>query len=156
MQSFMQTESAFAVLPRIDFPRGQSSARVKPVITPDSQPHFDGLREGVLVLPECSECKHVGPPVGAACLWCGSASRRWRNCSGLGTVHSWVRYHRAYLPEFESLVPYAVIAARLEEGPIMFGRWLSSSDPKIDASVQTVVEQWADGFCGLAFQERSP
>jgi uncharacterized protein len=150
----MQTERAFAALPRIDFPGGHGSSRVRPMITADTQPHFDGLRDRVLVLPECSECRHVGPPVGAACLWCGSASRQWRHCSGIGVVHSWVRYHRAYLPEFETLVPYAVIAARLKEGPILFGRWLSSSDPAIDESVQAVVEQWADGFCGLAFQEQ--
>jgi uncharacterized OB-fold protein len=152
----MQTESATWVLPRIDFPGGHSSARVKPVITPDTQPHFDALRNGMLVLPECSECKHLGPPIGAACLWCGSAARQWRRCSGGGIVHSWVRYHRAYLPEFEMLVPYVVVAAKLEEGPIMLGRWLLSPDPKIDTPVETVVEQWADGFCGLAFKERGP
>ena len=59
-------------------------------------------------------------------------------------------------PEFETLVPYVVVAAKLEEGPIMLGRWLSSPDPEIDTPVETVVEQWADGFCGLAFEERGP
>lgn len=152
----MQTESAFAALPRINFPGGHSGARVKPVITLDTQPHFDGLRNGVLVLPVCTKCKQVGPPIGAVCLWCGSNARRWRRCSGGGIVHSWVRYHRAYLPEFETLVPYVVVAAKLEEGPIMFGRWLSSPDPEIDTPVKTVVEQWADGFCGLAFEEHGP
>lgn len=152
----MQTERADRTLPRIDFPGGHSSARVRPSISPDIKPHYDGLREGVLVLPECDDCKRVGSPMGACCQWCGSAMRQWRRCSGGGIVHSWVRYHRAYLPEFEALVPYTVVAARLDEGPVMFGRWLSPRDPVFDRSIQGVVEQWADGFCGLAFQERAP
>jgi uncharacterized OB-fold protein len=65
-----------------------------------------------------------------------------------------VRYHRAFLPEFEGLIPYVVIIARLDEGPTMFGRWLTTSrEPRIDAPVRGVVERWADGFCGLAFED---
>jgi uncharacterized protein len=149
----MQTERTYPPLARIDFPGGHSSTRVRPTITPDIKPHYDSLREGMLVLPECDDCKHVGPPAGACCLWCGSAKRRWRHCSGRGVVHSWVRYHRGYLPEFEAVVPYVVIAARLDEGPVMFGRWVSPRDAMIDAPIQAVVEQWADGFCGLAFRD---
>lgn len=152
----MRTESAFLALPRIDFPGGFDSARVRPTITPDTKPHYDGLCDGRLVLPECDDCKHVGPPAGAACLWCGSGKRQWRRCSGVGIVHSLVRYHRAYLPEFEALVPYVVVAARLEEGPVLFGRWLSPKAPTIDAPLSGVIERWADGFCGLAFTEKAP
>lgn len=149
----MQTERVHPELPRIDFPNGRVSARVRPLITPDTEPHYDGLRNGVLVLPACNHCKRVGPPVGASCLWCGSVARQWRRCTGTGQVHSWVRYHRAYLPEFAALIPYVVVAARLTEGPILFGRWLSTRDPVMEGEVQAVVEQWADNFCGLAFRE---
>ncbi|MFZ3225776.1 MAG: hypothetical protein WA230_09720 [Xanthobacteraceae bacterium] len=152
----MQTERAFPALPSIDFPGGHSSNRVRPLITQDTEPHYDGLRNGMLVLPECSACKQVGPPVGACCLWCGSGRRQWRRCTGAGVTHSWVRYHRAYLPEFEALIPYAVVAAKLDEGPIMFGRWLSPQNPDIDTPLAGVIERWADGFCGLAFRERRP
>jgi uncharacterized OB-fold protein len=152
----MRTERAFPALPRINFPGGFDSARVRPAITPDTRPYYDGLREGMLVLPECEDCGWVGPPAGVCCLWCGSVKRSWRRSTGAGIVHSWVRYHRAYLPEFEVLVPYAVVAARLEEGPVLFGRWLSPRDPMMEGIVQGVVEQWADGFCGLAFRESTP
>lgn len=149
----MQIEHAYPALACVDFPGGHDSSRVRPCITRDSRPHYDGLREGMLLLPQCTDCGRVGPPAGLCCQWCGSPRRNWRRCSGRGVVHSWVRYHRAFLPEFEVLVPYAVIATRLEEGPVIFGRWLSGpAEPRIDATVRGVVERWADGFCGLAFE----
>jgi len=150
----MKIDPTQPALARVEFPGGRGSSRVRPLITPDTKPHYDGLRNGHLLLPECEACGHVGASVGACCQRCGSDKRRWRESSGAGVVHSWVRYHRAYLPEFEALVPYAVIAARLDDGPVMFGRWLSEREPTIESPVQGVIEHWADDFCGLAFGER--
>lgn len=150
----MQTEVPDIALARVDFPGGHRSERVRPAITPENERHYQALREGVLLLPQCSFCRVVGVPSGPCCPACGTNERAWRRCSGRGLVHSWVRYHRAFIPEFRELVPYMVITARLEEGPTMFGRWLSPEhDPRIDAPVRGVVERWADGFCGLAFAD---
>jgi uncharacterized protein len=153
----MLIERAHTVLAMVDFPGGFDSRRVRPYITPESRAHYDGLTEGLLLLPECMSCATVSLATNSCCARCGSLERRWRQCSGRGVIHSWVRYHRAYLPEFEALVPYEVIAVRLEEGPVMFGRWLArKSEPLIDAPVRGVVERWGDGFCGLAFDEAAP
>jgi uncharacterized OB-fold protein len=151
----MQTELDHTKLNSVAFPGGHDSRRVRPYLTLENKPHFDALTRGILVLPECAACGAVRLPTGACCTRCGSTVHKWRQCSGRGTIHSWVRYHRAYLPEFESLVPYAVVAIRLEEGPIMFGRWLSAREPQFDARASGVVERWADGFCGLAFEEEA-
>ena len=153
----MQIERTYATLACVDFPGGRGSSRVRPNITPENKPHYDALTQGILVLPQCTGCGTVGIPSGPCCQSCGSNQREWRRCSGRGVVHSWVRYHRAFLPEFEGLIPYAVIAARLDEGPTMFGRWLTDShEPRIEAPVRGVVERWADGFCGLAFEDDAP
>jgi uncharacterized OB-fold protein len=154
MQFSMQIDGDHMKLDFIDFPGGHDSRRVRPYITPEIKQHYDALCDGILVLPECAACGLVGVPSGPCCMRCGSMRRNWRQCSGRGVVHSWVRYHRAYLPEFNDLVPYAVITARLEEGPTMFGRWLSGQrTPRFDAPIRGVIEKWADGFCGLAFEE---
>jgi uncharacterized protein len=153
----MQTERGETTLACVDFPGGHGSSRVRPNITPDNKPHYDALARGVLLLPKCDRCGLVGVPTGPCCQGCGSSGRTWHRCSGRGVVHSWVRYHRTFIPEFEALIPYAVITARLDEGPTVFGRWLSDGhDPQIDAPVCGVVERWADGFCGLAFEGAAP
>ena len=146
-----------ALLARVDFPGGFDSRRVRPHINADNQAYYDGLVAGTLLLPQCTACGRTGVPIGPACAWCGSADRSWRRCSGRATIHSWVRYHRAFLPEFEGLIPYVVIAAHLEEGPVLFGRWLSGSvPPRMDAPVRAAAERWADGFCGVAFVDGGP
>jgi uncharacterized OB-fold protein len=87
------------------------------------------------------------------CSWCGSDSAVWAAATGFGHVHSWVRYHRGYLPEFESLLPYVVLAIRLDEGPSIIGRLVSCpSTPVIGQRVSAVIERWSDGFCSLAFE----
>jgi len=152
----MQIECTYMTLACVDFPGGHGSSRVRPNITPENKAHYDALTQGILVLPECIGCGAIGVPSGPCCQSCGSDRREWRRCSGRGAVHSWVRYHRAFLPEFEGLVPYAVITAQLDGGPNMFGRWLTSDrEPRIDAPVRGVVERWTDGFCGLAFEDAS-
>src|ERR1700722_8761795 len=120
MRSSMQTELDHMELASVAFPGGHDSRRVRPYVTPENKPHYDALKRGVLLLPECVACGAVRLPTGACCTRCGSTLRKWRPCSGRGTIHSWVRYHRAYLPEFEGLVPYAGVAIRLEEGPLVF------------------------------------
>jgi uncharacterized OB-fold protein len=142
-----------AMLKITDFPGGHDSRTVRPNITADSRPHHDGLAEGRLMLPRCAACQRVAFPATPLCTWCGSESIRWFAAAGTGRVHSWVRYHRAYLPEFAPLVPYVVLAVRLDEGPVLFGRLLAAdAAPRIDGPARAVVERWADGFCGLAFE----
>ena len=137
----------------VAFPGGYSSDRVRPLIGAGTTPYYDALTRGELLLPQCEVCQRVRTPGGSVCPWCGSPQTAWIQGKGHGVVHSWVRYHRAYLSEFEALVPYAVLAVRLPEGPVLFGRLLSGGwQPTIGATVRGVIERWADGFCGLAFE----
>ncbi len=149
----MPTIDAQAALKIVAFPGGFDSRNVRPLISADAAPHYEALAHGKIILPQCGVCGRVRFPVAPACPWCLSGDMDWVESAGGGQVHSWVRYHRAFLPEFEPLVPYIVLAVRLREGPILFGRSLSGTlTPQIDQPVRGVIERWSDGFCGLAFE----
>jgi uncharacterized OB-fold protein len=72
-------------------------------------------------------------------------------------VHSWIRYHRGYLPEFEPLMPYHVLCVALDGGPRMFGRLADdAADPWIGMPVQAIVERFPGGECVPAFVPAAP
>jgi uncharacterized OB-fold protein len=70
-------------------------------------------------------------------------------------VHSWIRYHRTYLPQFEPLLPYVVLCVTLVEGPRIFGRLVDADrggpDPSPGMPVEVVFERWPDGGVVHAF-----
>jgi uncharacterized OB-fold protein len=140
------------MLPFIDFPVGHDSRRLRPLISTDARPHYDGLERGALLLLRCDQCLRMRLPAAPLCTWCGCDAAAWQPASGRGRVHSWVRYQRGFLTEFEALLPYVVLAVQLEEGPVLFGRLVTpAATPEIGQPTRTVVERWADGFCAPAF-----
>ena len=65
-----------------------------------------------------------------------------------------MRYRRGSLPQFEPLMPYAVLCVALEEGPRMFGRLAAepdAPDPWIGMAVRAIVERCEGGECVVAF-----
>jgi uncharacterized OB-fold protein len=147
------------MLPIINFPGGHESLRVRPVISADARPHYDGLARGQLLLMRCEDCERMRFPATPSCGWCGCERSTWQASSGRGRVHSWVRYHRSFLAEFEAMLPYVVLAVQLEEGPVLIGRLAASkAAPEIGAPTRTLIERWADGFCAPAFalEEAAP
>jgi uncharacterized OB-fold protein len=137
-----------------DFPGAGELAPLLPPATAQSAPFFDALREGRLVLQRCSGCGRVRAPIGPVCPYCGDESAAWATLSGRGTVHSWIRYRRSYLPEFEPLMPYVVLCVALEEGARLFGRLVdddAGGDPYPGMPVEAVVERWPDGGVVQAF-----
>lgn len=91
----------------------------QPDITEVSRPYWQALREGRLVFQRCG-CGHPWLPARSecpACLASAAGNARWEQASGRGTLVSWVVYHTAYHPAFESRLPYSVALVQLEEGP---------------------------------------
>jgi hypothetical protein len=134
------------------FPGAGDPSQLRPPRSSDTDPHRDGLREGRLMLQRCSRCCRLRFPPGPVCPACGSDHHRWETHAGAATVHSWIRYHRAYLPEYEPLMPYVVVCAQLDDGPRMFGR-LSEDDaePAFGMRLQAIVERCPSGDCIVAF-----
>jgi uncharacterized OB-fold protein len=134
-----------------DFPgAGEDPEHLMPRITRENAPFFDGLAEGRLTLQACGDCGRVRYPVAPVCPHCGGRELRWHELTGRGTVHSFVRYRKCYLPEFEVLMPYVVLCVELDEGVRLFGR-LADGEPGIGARVQGIVERWPSGRCIHAF-----
>jgi uncharacterized OB-fold protein len=128
-------------------------SQLLPAITPDNEAFWNGLAQGYLQLQACDGCGKVRNPIAPVCPYCQSNEWQWKRLSGRGTIFSFVRFHRSYLPEFEDLMPYFVATVELEEGARMFGRLSGSDlDPRIGQAVNLIIERWPDGRCVAAFE----
>jgi uncharacterized OB-fold protein len=128
-------------------------ADLLPDATADTLPFYEGLDSGRLVLQECTECGRLRYPIAPACPFCGDDSHRWRFVDVRGRVHSWVRYHRSFVAEFEPLVPYVVVTVQLDEGPRLFGRLVQAAtgDVTVGDRVDAVIERTSTGRGVLSF-----
>jgi len=94
----------------------QSYDKILPEPTPDTQPYWDGLKAGKLMLQACASCgkvRHYPRPV---CPHCWSLETRWSEASGRGKVHSWTISHHAFHPGFKPDLPYTLLTVDLDEG----------------------------------------
>ena len=129
-----------------------NAADVLPRSGADETPFYEGLAAQRLRLQACAHCRRLRFPIAPACPYCRRTGHAWSDISPCGVVHSWVRYHKGYLPEFSPLVPYAVLAVDLAAGPIVFGRLADDGvAPVIGMAVRAIVERWSDGGHILAF-----
>jgi len=116
----------------------------KPVPSPDadSAALWRGLRDGVLLLQHCDDCRHVQYYQQGMCRQCGSENLTHRAASGRGKVHSFSVVHRAPGPAFKDDVPYAVLLVDLEEGPRMISTFVGGrpDDVGFDMDVVLVCE----------------
>jgi len=141
------------VLEITDFPGSGDPSHLLPRATRLNEPYFAGLAEGRLRLQRCTACGHARYPVAPACPRCATSGGRWDELAGTGSVHSWIRYRRSYLPEFEPLMPYVVLCVALDDGPRMVGRLArAGGDPAIGGRVRAVVERLPSGRHTLAFR----
>jgi hypothetical protein len=119
-------------------------ANKKPVPSPDadSAALWRGLRDGVLLLQHCGDCRHVQYYQQGMCRQCGSEDLSHRAASGRGKVHSFSVVHRAPGPAFKDDVPYAVLLVDLEEGPRMISTYVGGKpdDVSFDMDVALVCE----------------
>jgi uncharacterized OB-fold protein len=110
---------------------------IRPTITPVNRPFWEGCARGELVIQRCSACARLRYPAGAVCPDCLSPDAAWECVSGAGKVFSFIVFHRAYHPAWESKVPYSVALIELDEGPIMLSN-VVDVDPVTLAVGQTV------------------
>jgi hypothetical protein len=133
------------------FPGAGDPTRLLPARNADNAPFWEALAQGALIVQACARCERARHPIAPVCPHCAGTRFGWRALSGAGVVHSWARYRRSYLPEFEPLIPYAVLCVSLDDGPRLYGR-LASGEPAIGARVQAIVERFEGGGCALAFE----
>jgi uncharacterized protein len=90
--------------------------RVVPIPTPETQPFWQGARDGELRLQRCDACAHVYFPPRPFCPKCAGRAVSWFAASGRGSLYSYVIHHRP-APGFTP--PYSIAVVQLDEGPRM-------------------------------------
>jgi len=82
----------------------------------ETQPFWDGCRDGALMLQHCGPCGEAYFPPSPYCPRCLSDDVEWKAASGRGRLHTYLIAHRP-APGFEADVPYAIAIVELDEGP---------------------------------------
>lgn len=88
--------------------------RPRPAMNQDSEFFWKGLAEGRLLVQRCLECGRLRHPPEPVCTACGSFDLEAAECSGRGSVYSYVVMHHPPIPPFEYPNPIALV--ELEEG----------------------------------------
>lgn len=90
--------------------------RPLPVPTRESQPYWDGLREGRFLLQYCSGCGRVRHYPRPVCPHCFSMESTFREAPTGGSVHSWTVCHHPFNFFFKASVPYIVALVDMDAG----------------------------------------
>jgi uncharacterized OB-fold protein len=123
---------------------------LKPVPSPtrDTQPYWDGLNAGKLLIQKCGQCgklRHYPRPL---CDACYSFDVAWVEASGNGKVHSWTVTHHPFNMGFKRELPYALATVDLAEGVRMQAqlRDVPAERISIGLPVSLRVERAKDGL----------
>lgn len=135
-----------------------SEAYPKPLPTPsiDSQPFWDGLKEGRIMLQRCADCGTVRHYPRPMCGVCHSMEVDWIEASGRGTVYSWTIAHHPFHAGFRGETPYILVTVELEEGVRMQSQLLDAepADLRIGLPVEAVfapaTEDWTLPYFRIA------
>ncbi|MFN2644108.1 MAG: Zn-ribbon domain-containing OB-fold protein [Burkholderiales bacterium] len=73
-----------------------------------------------LKLQRCLDCGRYRYPAARYCPRCRGERSEWVPASGGGVVESHCVFHKAYWPEFQRKIPYAVVQVKLDEGVLLF------------------------------------
>lgn len=90
--------------------------RPMPVPTRESQPYWDGMREGRLMLQHCTGCgkvRHYPRPV---CPHCFSMESEFREAPLTGNLHTWTVCHHPFNFFFKAEAPYIVALVDMVAG----------------------------------------
>jgi uncharacterized OB-fold protein len=121
-----------------------------PVIDVESQPFWDGCREGRLMIMRCQACGEPYFYPRAMCPRCWSGEVEWMQASGGGVIYSFSVVQQFPMEPFASLLPYGNIIVTLDEGPRMMANWDFAAplermrcDMKVRVKFRTVTESLA-------------
>jgi hypothetical protein len=113
----------------------------QPDIEEESQPFWDGLVDGRLLIKHCLACHAFHYYPRPFCPSCWSDDVEWYEASGRGRVYTYSTVYVNDLPPFPPEVPYVAAVVELDEGPRMMTRLVgcTKDDIAIDMPVQMEV-----------------
>ena len=127
-----------------------------PIPTQDTEPFWQGLRDGKLLLQRCLSCRAIRYPPRPMCSECNSVEAEWVPASGRGSVYSYTVTHQALHPTLVDRIPHVVILVELEEGVRLTSNILDcqASDVYIGMPVEVVLGQMTDEVTLPKFRPR--
>ncbi len=124
-------------------PINGTNSKPVPKPTPETQPFWDGCKQGELRLQQCADCQHVQYPPRKLCSGCFGENALWHTATGRGKVLSWSVVVAPGALGFEEEVPFISVLITLEEGPTMLSvlRGCNAEQVTFDMPVEVVFEQ---------------
>lgn len=118
--------------------------RPRPSMNDDTAFFWKGLAEGRLLVLRCARCGLLRHPPEPMCPSCNAMDWQQVECSGRGTIYSYVVAHHPPVPPFEYPNPIALV--ELEEGVRMVAnlKGIAADAVEIGMPVEAVFEPVAD------------
>lgn len=127
-----------------------------PDLAGPNAPHWQGAREGRLVVQLCSACGAARYPHSSLCPSCAGVDATWGAIRPTGRVLSWCRFHRRYFEDFALEVPYTVLLVRMDDGVKLFANWVAAQAariPLIGERVEAAFEELVPGTTVVRFRQ---
>jgi uncharacterized OB-fold protein len=87
-------------------------------------------------LQKCLDCGRHRYPAARYCPGCRGERAECVKPSGGGVVETHCVFHKAYWPEFQNKVPYAVVQVKLDEGVRLFSNLVDVPPERIRAGMR--------------------
>ena len=117
-------------------------------MTPEAKPYWDGLRQGKLMLPSCTDCRKPFLYPRVICPTCGGRNIAWTQASGKGRLYSFEIAHQVLNKAMKVTPPFVLAMVELAEGPRLLSNLINvEPDPKVvrcDMPVQIVFHKLTD------------
>lgn len=123
-----------------------------PTADAGTQPFWDGVAEGRLLIKRCRDCSRAHFYPRSFCPHCWSQEVEWEQAEGLATLYTWSVVHHNDLPPFNQWVPYIAAIVELAEGPRMMTNVIDCPVTGLRAGLDLELAcQAADGTPPLPF-----
>ena len=113
-----------------------------------TQPYWDGIEQGKLLLQHCTDCDAYQYYPRSQCLKCQSSSLEWVEASGRGVLYAYSVVQRGPSPAFQAIAPYITAIVELSEGPRMFTNIVETAPEtlKVNGEVIVVFREGPEGL----------
>ena len=131
----------------------QMPPRPMPFARPETQPFWDALRQGKVMIQRCQTCGEYIFYPRSFCPEDGSDKLEWVEISGRGTVLTYSVAMRHPDPNFAPECPFTLAVIQLEEGPALLSRFEEGvpQNLRVGQKVQIVphklTDEWSLPYC---------
>jgi uncharacterized protein len=124
----------------------------------DTQPYWDGARDGVLLIARCADCGRAHHYPRPFCPFCWSSAVAPEQASGRATLYTHSTVHMNDLAPFAERLPYVAAVVELEEGPRLMTNVVECdpADLRIGMALQVTFTPLTDELAAPVFRPADP